>query len=672
MVADGGGRKKCDIFAGNRVQEHEVKPTRRTVVKSAGFALLTPALGVLGQASSSGPARAQEATWRHGVSLFGKLRYQPGFKNFDYVNPAAPKGGVVRLGTFGTYDNFNPVIAGLKGNIAGGAGLIFETLTTPALDEVASDYGLIAEEVSYPEDFSRAIYRLRREPRWHDGVPITAEDVIFSFEAFKINSPTMSAYYRHVTKVEKTGEREVTFHFDGPGNRELPQIVGQIQVVAKHWWEGTDKSGRKRDITATTLEPPLGSGPYRIKDFVAGRSLVLERVKDAWAGGLNVTLGQNNFDEVRYEYFRDATVALEAFKADQFDYRRENVARNWMTAYDFPAVREKRVVREEFPLRSLGVMQCFAFNVRRDKFKDPRVRRAFNFAYDFEEMNKQIFYSQYRRIGSYFDGTELAWNWRPDPEEVSTATVPPGSDRPEGLELEILETVRDKVPPEVFTTPYSNPVSGNPEAVRANLREATRLLREAGYEARNTRLVNAKTGEPFSFEILLNAEDPSYERVGLFYRSNYLERLGVDVSLRSVDLAQYENRVRQFDFDVIFGGWQQSLSPGNEQRDLWTSDTADSPGSQNYAGIKNPAVDALVDRIIFAKSREELVAATRALDRVLLWNHYVVPLFYLWKYWTARWDRFGRPQVLPRYAAGGFPTVWWWDAERAAKVGSRS
>jgi microcin C transport system substrate-binding protein len=649
-----------------------VKPTRRTVVKSAGFALLTPALGVLGQASSSAPARAQEATWRHGVSLFGKLRYQPGFKNFDYVNPAAPKGGVVRLGTFGTYDNFNPVIAGLKGNIAGGAGLIFETLTTPALDEVASDYGLIAEEVSYPEDFSRAIYRLRREPRWHDGVPITAEDVIFSFEAFKINSPTMSAYYRHVTKVEKTGEREVTFHFDGPGNRELPQIVGQIQVVAKHWWEGTDKSGRKRDITATTLEPPLGSGPYRIKDFVAGRSLVLERVKDAWAGGLNVTLGQNNFDEVRYEYFRDATVALEAFKADQFDYRRENVARNWMTAYDFPAVREKRVVREEFPLRSLGVMQCFAFNVRRDKFKDPRVRRAFNFAYDFEEMNKQIFYSQYRRIGSYFDGTELAWNWRPDREEVSTATVPPGSDRPEGLELEILETVRDKVPPEVFTTPYSNPVSGNPEAVRANLREATRLLREAGYEARNTRLVNAKTGEPFNFEILLNAEDPSYERVGLFYRSNYLERLGVDVSLRSVDLAQYENRVRQFDFDVIFGGWQQSLSPGNEQRDLWTSDTADSPGSQNYAGIKNPAVDALVDRIIFAKSREELVAATRALDRVLLWNHYVVPLFYLWKYWTARWDRFGRPQVLPRYAAGGFPTVWWWDAERAAKVGSRS
>ena len=648
-----------------------MKPTRRTIVKSAGFALLTPAFGVLGQTSSSGPARAQEPAWRHGVSLFGDVRYQPGFKNFDYVNPAAPKGGVVRLGTFGAYDNFNPVVSGLKGNIAGGVGLIFETLMAPSLDEVATEYGLIAEQISYPADFAWAIYRLRREARWHDGAPITPEDVIFSFDAFKTNNPRQSAYYRHVTKVEKTSEHEVTFRFDAPGNRELPQIVGQLQVMPKHWWEGNDKSGRKRDITATTLEPPLGSGPYRIKEFVAGRSLVLERVKDAWANGLAVNVGQNNFDEMRYEYFRDNTVAFEAFKADQFDYRRENVARNWMTAYDFPAVNEKRIVREEFPMRSIGIMQCFAFNTRRDKFKDARVRRAFNFAYDFEEMNKQIFYGQYRRIGSYFDGTELAWNWRPDPEELSTAKVVPGGDRPEGLELEILETVRDKVPPEVFTTPYANPPGGTPEAVRANLREAMRLLREAGYEPRNTKLVDVKTGEPFSLEILLNAEDPGYERVALFFRANYLERLGVSVSLRSVDVAQYENRMRQFDFDVVSGLWGQSLSPGNEQRDYWSSRAADTPGSQNYVGIKNPAVDVLIERIIFAKSRDELVAATRALDRVLLWNHYVVPLYYLWKHWTARWDRFGRPQVLPRYGVGGFPSSGWWDAERAAKVGSR-
>jgi microcin C transport system substrate-binding protein len=665
--------KSCPGHPIPLVQEHEVKPTRRTVVKSAGFSLLAPALGVLGQAPSIGRARADEPAWRHGVSLFGDVRYQPGFKNFDYVNPSAPKGGTVRLGTFGTFDNFNLVIASLKGNIAAGVGLMFETLTTRSSDEVSSAYGLVAEAVKYPEDFSWAVYRLRPEPRWHDGKPITAEDVIFSFEAFKTNDPMMSTYYRHVTKVEKTGDREITFHFDAPGNRELPHIVGEFPIMPKHWWEGTDKQGRKRDITATTLEPPLGSGPYRIKDFVPGRSLVMERVKDAWGANLNVKVGHNNFDEIRYEYFRDNTVAFEAFKADQFDYRRENVSKNWMTAYNFPAVQDKRVVLETFPLRSVGVMQCFAFNTRRDKFKDPRVRRAFNFAYDFEEMNKQIFFGQYRRISSFFDGTELAWNWRPDPEEVATATVASGTDRPEGLELQILEAVRDKVPPEVFTTPYTNPVGGNPEAVRANLREALRLLREAGYEPRNTKLVNTKTGEPFSLEILLSADDPGTERVALFYRSNYLERLGVTVSLRSVDSAQYENRTRQFDFDVIMPHpMQQSLSPGNEQRDFWSSQAADTPGTSNYFGIKNPAVDALIERIIFAKSREEQVAATRALDRVLLWNHYAVPLYYLWKYWTARWDRFGRPEVLPRYGVGGFPTVWWWDAGRAAKVGSRS
>jgi microcin C transport system substrate-binding protein len=656
------------------IEEHAVKPNRRTVIKTAGFALAAPVFGILGEEPFSRPARAEEQTWRHGTSLFGDVRYPVDFKHFEYANPAAPKGGTVRLGTFGTFDNFNPVVAGLKGNIAGGVGLIFETLMTPALDEVASEYGLIAEAVSYPSDFSSATYRLRREPRWHDGVPITPEDVIFSFEVFKTNSPRESAYYRHVIKAEKTGEREVTFRFDGPGNRELPQIVGQLQVVPRHWWEGTDPSGKKRDVTATTLEPPLGSGAYRIKEFVAGRSIVFERVKDAWGAGLNVNIGQHNFDEMRYEYFRDATVALEAFKADQFDWRRENSAKNWATAYDFPAVKDKRVVLEEFPIRSVGILQAFVLNTRRDKFKDPRVRRAFNFAYDFEEMNKQIFYGQYRRIASYFDGTELAWNWKPDPDELASGNFVAASaptQLPSGLEREILETVRDKIPPEVFTTAYSNPVGGTPDAVRANLREALRLLKEAGYEPRNTKLVDTRTGEPFNVEILLNAEDQAYERIGLFYKSSYLERLGINVSLRSVDLAQYENRIRQFDYDVIFTLWAQSLSPGNEQRDFWGSAAADTPGSQNYVGIKNPAVDALIDRIIFAKRREELVATTRALDRVLLWNHYVVPLYYLWKDRAARWDRFGKPDLLPRYGLSGFPTVWWWDAERAAKVGSR-
>lgn len=641
-----------------------MKPTRRTVIRTAGLALVAPAFGVLGAASSG----AQERTWRHGLSLFGDLRYPPGFKYFDYVNPNAPKGGAVRLGTFGTYDNFNPVIAGLKGNIAGGVGLIFESLATPALDEVATEYGQLAEQVSYPPDFSSVTYQLRREARWHDGAPITPEDAIFSFEAFRTNNPQMAAYYRHVTKAEKSGEREVTFSFDGPGNRELPQIVGQLQVLPKHWWEGSDNSGKKRDITATTLEPPLGSAAYRIKDFAPGRFVTFERVKDCWGANLNINVGRHNFDEIRYEYFRDSTVALEAFKADQFDWRRENSAKNWATAYDFPAVRDKRVVLEQFPMRSVGIMQCFAFNTRREKFKDARLRRAFNFAYDFEEMNKQLFYGQYNRVKSYFDGTELACNWKPDPEDRSGGAIPAGTDVPEGLELEILETVRSKVPSEVFTTPYTNPVGGGNEAIRANLREATRLLKEAGYEVRERRLVNAKTGEPMKVEFLI--DQPDYERIVLFYKQP-LERLGIEVSVRTVDEAQYQNRLRQWDYDIIAQLWGQSLSPGNEQRDYWGSPAADTPGSQNYVGIKDAAVDALIERVIFAKGRGELIAATRALDRVLLWNHYVMPQFYLWKDRAARWDRFGRPDVLPRYGISGFPTTWWWDAERAAKVGSR-
>ena len=381
-----------------------------------------------------------------------------------------------------------------------------------------------------------------------------------------------------MTKVEKTGEHEITFTFDGPGNRELPQIVGQINVLPKHWYEGTDKSGKKRDITATSLEPPLGNGAYRMKEFVPGRSIVYERVKDYWGKDLPVNIGRDNFDELRFEYFRDSTVALEAFKGDQLDWRNENVAKNWATAYDFPAVNDKRVVKEEFPIRNQGIMQGFVLNTRRAKFSDPRVRRAFNLALDFEEMNKQFFYGAYKRIGSFFEGSELA-----------------SSGLPTGLELEILETVRDQVPPEVFTTEYKNPVNGSPEAVRNNLREATRLLREAGYEIRNQKLVNAKTGEPMTVEFLF--DEPVFERFALFYKP-ILERLGIGVTVRTIDDAQYENRVRAFDFDVIVGSWGESLSPGNEQRGFWGSQAADQPGSRNLIGIKNPAVDKLIDRVV--------------------------------------------------------------------------
>lgn len=624
-----------------------MKLSRRSILQGTAAALAAPALGMPVRG-----AAAQEKAWKHGLSLFGDLKYPAGFKQFDYVNASAPQGGVVRQVAFGTFDNFNSVIAGVKGNLAYGTDLFTETLMTSALDEVSTEYGLLAEAVSHPDDHSSVTYRLRANARWHDGRPVTPEDVIFSFDAFKKNSPQLGAYYRHVTKAEKTGEREIAFTFDGPGNRELPQIVGQLPILPKHWWEGADKSGRKRDVTQTTLEPPLGSGKYRLKDFAPGRSIVYEKVADYWGKDLNVNIGTGNFDQIRYEYFRDSTVALEAFKGDQIDWRTENSAKNWATAYDFPAVREKKVLLEEFPIRNTGVMQAFAFNIRRDKFKDPRVRRAFNFAFDFEEMNRQIFYGQYTRVNSYFEGTELA-----------AAGVP------SGLELQILETVRDKVPADLFTRPYTNPVGGDPQKVRNNLREALGLLREAGYEIRDTKLVNTKTNEAMSVELLV--EQPAFERVMLFYKPS-LERLGVAVAVRTIDSSQYENRLRQWDFDIVIASWGESLSPGNEQRGFWGSQAADIPGSRNVVGIKNPAVDALIERVIFAKSREELVAATKALDRVLLWNYYVVPQWTYSKQRVARWDRFSHPENMPKYGMAAFPTIWWWDKDKAAKTPQRS
>jgi microcin C transport system substrate-binding protein len=619
---------------------------RRSLLKSALLAAAARGLPLPDWINS---ALAEDKIWRHGTSLFGDLKYPAGFKQFDYVNAAAPKGGAARLIAVGTFDNFNMVVAGVKGSLAAGIDLLYQSLATGALDEASSEYGLLAEAMSYPADFSSVSYRLRPEAKWHDGTPITPDDVIFSYEAFKKYSPQQAAYYRHITKAEKTADREITFTFDGPGNRELPQIVGQLTVLPKAWWQGTDKDGKQRDVGQTTLEPPLGSGAYRIKEYSTGRNIVYERVKDNWGSAVNVNIGTNNFDELHYEYFRDTTVALEAFKANTVDWRSENSAKNWATAYDFPAVTDKRVLREEFPIRNLGIMQAFAFNIRRPKLQDPRVRLAFNYAFDFEEMNKQIFFGQYKRIASFFEGTELA-----------------ATGLPTGRELELLETVRDKVPADVFKKPYANPVNGSAEALRNNLREAIKLFKEAGYEVRDQQMVDAKTGEPFAVEFL--AEDPTFERVFLFYKPS-LDRLGIGVTVRTVDEAQYENRLRSWDFDIITSGWSESLSPGNEQRGYWGSQAADEAGSENLIGIKNPAIDAMIEQIVFAKNRADLEAACHALDRILLWNHYVVPQ---WSYpfvRTARWDRFGHPDPMPKYGRAAFPTVWWWDADRAAKTG---
>jgi microcin C transport system substrate-binding protein len=595
------------------------------------------------------PLAAQEAPWRHGSALLDEPKYPQGFSHFDYVNPNAPKGGLVRLGALGTFDSFNIVVAGVKGSPEQGLGLIYETLTTSALDEANASYGLLAESFSYPEDYSSVSFRLRPEARWHDGKPVTTDDVIFSFESLKANSPTYAFYYANVSKAEKVGEREVKFTFDEKGNRELPQIMGQLMVLPKHWWEGTAPDGRKRDVTQTTLEPPLGSGPYRLKSFDTGRNASYERVKDYWGEKINVNVGQNNFDEIRYEYYRDATVLLEAFKSDRLDFRTENSARNWAAGYDFPARQEGRVILEEFPFRATGVMQAFVLNMRRDKFKDQRVRRAFNLAFPFEELNKTIFYGLYERPSSYFYGLDLA-----------------SSGLPEGQELKILESIRDKIPASVFTTPYKNPINDSPETIRNNLREADRLLKEAGWEVKNGRRVNAK-GEVLSAEML--SSSPNEERVFLPYKAS-LDRLGIATTVRTVDDVQYTNRTRAFDFDIATGLWPQSLSPGNEQREFWGSQAATREGSRNLPGIADPGIDALIDKIIFAKDRNDLVAATKALDRVLLAHDYVVPQWTSLKQRTARWNRYSHPEAMPRYGGAAFPTIWWYDEAKAAKTGA--
>jgi microcin C transport system substrate-binding protein len=603
-----------------------------------------------GQLGWASPAAAQGASpaWRHGVSKFGDLKYSSGFANFGYVNANAPKGGTVRQAVLGTFDNFNIVVAEVKGTLASGANQIYDTLLVPALDEVSSEYGLLAEAVRYPADFSSVTFRLRAEAKWHDGTPVTPEDVIFSFNAWKKYSPSAAESYRHVVKVESTDSRDITFTMDSPGNRELPVIVGHLSILPRHWWEGTGKDGKKRDVGETTLEPPLGGGAYRIKEFTAGRNVAYERVRDYWGAKLNVNRGCDNFDELRHEYYRDATVAIEALKADYIDWRIENSAKNWATAYDTPAVTEKRILLEEFPIRNVGIMQAFAFNIRRDKFKDPRVRRAFNCVFDFEQANKQLFFGQYTRIASYFQGTDLA-----------------ATGLPAGKELEILQALRGQIPPEVFTATYANPASGNPDALRENQREALRLFKEAGYEVRNGQLVSIANGEPYAIELLGN--NPLFERVFLMYKPS-VERIGITVTVRTVDDSQYENRLRNWDFDIITYAWGETLSPGSEQRGYWGSSAADQPGSENVIGIKNPAVDAIIEKVILATSRNDLDAAVKALDRVLLWNHYVVPQ---WSYGNLRavhWDRFSHPEPLPKYGIAGFPALWWWDAEKAIRA----
>jgi microcin C transport system substrate-binding protein len=609
---------------------------------SLRLAIVAAVAGHLG-----GAALAEEAPVRHhALSLIGEPKYPAGFTHFDYVNPDAPKGGLVRISDIGGFDSLNPVL--YRGEAAGGLGLVFENLMADSLEESSTSYALIAEWASYPPDYSSVTFKLRDEARWHDGKPITPEDVIYSLEVNKAANPRMGFYYKNVTRAEVTGDNEVTFYFDVKNNRELPMIMGQLTILPKHWWTGKDANGNQRDPMKTTLEPPLGSGAYRIKEVKPGRSIAYERVKDHWAKDLPVTKGQWSYDVVRFEYYRDETVAFESFKAGNLDYWQETSAKNWATAYDFAAVRNGLIKRQEVTVKRTQPMQSFVLNLRRPQFQDRRVRQAFNLAFDFEWANKNLFYGQYARVGSYFQGSELA-----APNEP-----------PQGRELELLNEVKDGVPPEVFTDVHRNPVNDSPDDMRNNLRKAVQLLKEAGWEVKNGVLTNAQTGQPMKVEFLLVS--PLFERIVQPYLRN-LERLGIKGSIRMVDSAQYTRRLNVFDYDIVVGNFAQSDSPGNEQRDYWGSEAADREGSMNLIGVKSPAIDKLIDQVIFDKDREELIAATRALDRVLLWNEFVVPQWFSPFVRIAYWNRYGQPATLPALTPG-FLQVWWFDQTLAAQL----
>jgi microcin C transport system substrate-binding protein len=613
------------------------------ILRPSHLLLLGAALVAVGLGSAARGLDAAEP--QHGASMFGDLKYGPDFEHFEHADPNAPKGGSLTLSTIGTFDNLNPYI--LRGTAAAGVTLTFETLTTGSPDEPFSEYGLLAESIEIPEDRSWVAFTLRPEARWHDGQPVTVDDVIWTLETLKTKGhPFYRAYYANIVRAEADGERRVKMVFDGTVNRELPLIAGQMPVLPKHYFEG-------REFDRTTLEPVLGSGPYKISRVDPGRSIAYERVEDYWGADLPVNRGRYNFDQVRYEYFRDGNVALEAFKAGEYDFRSENSSRLWATAYTGPAFANGQIVREEVPNERGTGMQGFVFNTRRDMFRDPRTREALAYAFDFEWTNENLFYGQYERTDSYFSNSELA-----------------SEGLPSEAELALLAPFRDQLPEEVFTQAYEPPSSAVPGGLRANLRKALELLQEAGWEVRDGRMVDRETGQPFSFEILLNS--PEFERIAGPFVQN-LQRLGIEAQVRTVDTAQYQERTDQFDFDMITNVWGQSESPGNEQRDFWSSESADIPGSRNLAGIKDPVVDHLIDKIITAASREDLVTATHALDRVLLWGHYVIPHWHIRDERIAYWDKFARTDVNPRYGIDLF--AWWVDPAKVAapqRPGERS
>lgn len=602
---------------------------------------LTIAL-VLSFAALAGGASAEP---RHGLSVFGELKYAPDFKNFAYVNPGAPKGGrIVTMGTSGasTFDSFNDHI--LKGDAAHGLEYLFDSLMVRAQDEPDAVYGLIAATADVAADRLSVSFKLRPEAKFADGTPVTADDVVFSFKTLKDKGrPEYKLTLRDVVSSEAIDAATVRYTFKGDLIRDLPLVVATLPVLSKAYYG-------KENFEETTLKPPLGSGPYAIKDFRPGTYVAYKRRDDYWAKDLAVNRGRFNFDELRYDYYRDRNVELEAIKSGQLDLREEFTSVNWATGYDIPAVREGRLIKDTLSDERPSGAQGYFLNTRRDKFKDVRVREALDLAFDFEWSNKKLFYGLYARTASFFENSDMKASGAPSPEELA-----------------LLAPYKDKLSPAVFDAPYVPPVSDGSGNNRDNLKKAREMLVAAGWTPGNDRFLRNAKGETLDIEFLMF--EPMFERITGPYAES-LKRIGINATLRMVDPAQYERRMKSFDFDSAVQRYSLRLTPGIELRSFWGSDAAKLDGSFNLAGISDPVVDALADKVMAAKSRADLVTATRAIDRVLRAGHYWVPHWYKASHTIAYWNKFSRPAKKPPYDPGIIDT-WWYDSVKAEALAER-
>lgn len=604
--------------------------------------LLAGLAGLAGRTTAAAAAEAEPESAAaplrtYGLALVGAPRLPAGFAHFPYANPDAPQGGDVVLADLGSFDSFNPFV--VRGTAPQSIGRIWDTLLRESADEPDSGYAHLAETIEIAADHSYVAFELRKEARFHDGTPVTAEDVAWTFATLRTKGrPYYRQYYAGVDKAVADSATRVVFHFKNAGNRELPMILGELVVLPKHWWAG-------RDFAAPLTDPPLGSGPYRLAKFEFSRSLTLERVPDYWARALPTAKGLDNFGTIHTEYFRDATVALQAFKAGQIDYRRENISKVWASEYDFPAEKKGLVKKRAFPSHLPTGMQCFVMNTRRPVFADRRVRHAMTEVFDFQWENKNLFYNLYTRTTSFFSNSACASSGLPGPAE-----------------LKLLEPYRDKLPPELFTRPFTLPVTDGSGNNREGYVRALKLMEAAGYRIDKRKMLDP-SGKQMSFEILL--DEPTFERVALPYQQ-WLDRLGIAVRVRTVDPAEYQHLTDAFDFDMTLNVYGESDSPGNELTDFWGSAAATQQGSDNLAGVADPVVDALIAKVVAAHTREDLITAARALDRVLLWGWYVVPQWHIQSVWVAWWNRFGFSDVPVR--SGVAFNAWWVDAELAAKT----